>query len=97
MVEFLSSLYADGGRFGVIATVRSTLGNFTRYPHGQRLCPLQTIRDYVTRHTLLAPKIDEFFITHRKPYYLASKEKTQDNDVEYFINPKNSSALPIFS
>ena len=32
VVEFLSSLYADGGRFGVIATARSTLGNFIHVP-----------------------------------------------------------------
>ena len=178
MVEFLSSLYADGGRFGVIATARSVLGNFihvpgvpvladhpliqkvvkgacnTRpptpryvviwdtdvllqylnsldnaclnfkllscktailltilsgqrvstihafrlsqlqlitdmaifnlgttllkhfrpgrstppimfhlYPHGRRLCPLQTIQDYVTQSTLLAPQIDKFFLS----------------------------------
>ena len=34
---------------------------FHRYPHGRRLWPLQTIRDYVTHRTLLAPQIDEFF------------------------------------
>ena len=32
VVEFLSSLYADGGRFGVIATVQSALGNFIHVP-----------------------------------------------------------------
>ena len=32
MVEFLSSLYAAGGRFGVIATARSALGNFIHVP-----------------------------------------------------------------
>ena len=32
VVEFLSSLYADGGRFGVIATARSALGNFIHVP-----------------------------------------------------------------
>ena len=31
MVEFLSS-YADGGRFGVIDTARSTLCNFIHVP-----------------------------------------------------------------
>ena len=31
VVEFLS-LYADGGRFGVIATARSALGNFIHVP-----------------------------------------------------------------
>ena len=118
MVEFLSYLY-NGGRFGVIATARSALGNFIhvpgdnsfwatgeyhpcilvvsvttdmvifnlgttllkhsrpansnphivfhRYPHGRRLCPLQIIRDYVTQ-------IDNFFITHSKPYHPASKD-----------------------
>ena len=47
---------------------------FPRYPHGRRLCPLQTIRDYVTKRTLLAPQIAEFLITHRKPYHPASKD-----------------------
>ena len=47
---------------------------FHRYPHGRRLCPLQTIRDYVTQRTLLAPQIDKSFITHRKPYHPASKD-----------------------
>ena len=42
---------------------------FHRYPHGRRSCPLQTIRDYVTQRTLLAPQIDKFYITHRKPYH----------------------------
>ena len=32
VVEFLSSLYADGGRFGVVATARSALGNFKHVP-----------------------------------------------------------------
>ena len=47
---------------------------FHRYPHGRRLCPLQIIQDYVTQRTLLAPQIDKFFITHRKPYHPASKD-----------------------
>ena len=32
VVEFLSYLYDNGGRFGVIATARSTLGNFIHVP-----------------------------------------------------------------
>ena len=32
VVEFLSSLYADGGQFGVVATARSALGNFIHVP-----------------------------------------------------------------
>ena len=32
MVEFLSYLYDNGGWFGVIATARSTLGNFIHVP-----------------------------------------------------------------
>ena len=47
---------------------------FHRYPHGRQLCPLQTIRDYVTQCTLLAPQTDKFFITHHKPYHPASKD-----------------------
>ena len=47
---------------------------FHRYPHGHCLCPLQAIQDYVMQHTLLAPQIDKFFITHHKPYHPASKD-----------------------
>ena len=53
---------------------RSTPIVFHRYPHERWLCPLQTIWDYVTQCTLLAPQIEEFFITHCKPYHPASKD-----------------------
>ena len=43
---------------------------FHRYPHGRWLCPLQTIRDYVTQSTLLAPQIDTFF--YHSPQALSS-------------------------
>ena len=49
---------------------RSTPIVFHRYPHGRRLCPLQTIRDYVTQRTLLAPQIDNFF--YHSPQALSS-------------------------
>ena len=47
---------------------------FHRYPHGYRLCPIQTIRDYLLQRTPLAPQTDEFFLTHRRPYHPASKD-----------------------
>ena len=47
---------------------------FHRYPHGCRLCPLEAVQDYVQQRNLLAPQVDEFFITHRKPYHPASKD-----------------------
>ena len=33
---------------------------FHRYPDGHRLCPIQTIRDYLQQRTPLAPQTDEF-------------------------------------
>ena len=53
---------------------RSTPIVFHCYPHRWQLYPLQTIQDYVTQRTLLAPQIDKFFITHCKPYHPASKD-----------------------
>ena len=47
---------------------------FHRYPHGHRLCPIQTIRDYLLQRIPLAPQTDEFFLTHRRPYHPASKD-----------------------
>ena len=47
---------------------------FHRYPHGRRLCPLQAIQDYIQQQNLLAPQV-EFFITDRKPYCPASKDR----------------------
>ena len=47
---------------------------FHRYPHGRRLCPLRAIQDYIQQRNLLAPQVEEFFITHRKPYRPASKD-----------------------
>ena len=47
---------------------------FHWYPHGCRLCPLEAVQDYVHQCNLLAPQVDEFFITHRKPYHPASKD-----------------------
>ena len=47
---------------------------FHQYPHGRRLCPLEAVQDYIQQRNLLAPQVDEFFITHRKPYHPASKD-----------------------
>ena len=47
---------------------------FHRYPHGRRLCPLEAVQDYVQQRNLLAPQVDEFFITRRKPYHPAYKD-----------------------
>ena len=47
---------------------------FHRYPHGRQLCPLRAIQDYIQQRNLLAPQVEEFFITHRKPYRPASKD-----------------------
>ena len=49
---------------------------FDRYPHNEQLCPVRLVQAYLVKRTSLpvVASYDAFFLTHRRPHHLASKD-----------------------